>query len=74
MEEKPVLRQKIAHENAWMTFDKSQYERADTGRERVNDKSIFTRRLLTSACLRVCPGTPEGITLGVTDDVTVHDK
>jgi len=24
-----VTRQKMAHENAWMTFDKSQYERAD---------------------------------------------
>jgi len=24
-----VIRQKRAHENAWMTFDKSQYERAD---------------------------------------------
>lgn len=27
---KNVLKQNVAHENASMTFDKSQYERADT--------------------------------------------
>jgi hypothetical protein len=41
MGEKIVLRQKVAHENAWMTFDKSQYERADTEREQINDNQSF---------------------------------
>jgi hypothetical protein len=40
MEEKTVLRQKIAHENASRTFDKSQYERADTeGGKSITDGS-----------------------------------
>jgi hypothetical protein len=42
MGEKPVPRQKAVHETAWMSFDKSQYERADTEREQINDKPIFS--------------------------------
>jgi hypothetical protein len=55
-----------------MTFDKSQYERADTEQEQINGKPNFSEVLLTSAILRACPGIPEGITLCVTDDVAVY--
>jgi len=54
-----------------MTFDRSQYERADTewGKSMVDPWTLGTG--LTSAMLLVCPGVPKSVTLCATNGVAI---
>jgi hypothetical protein len=71
-ERKDVRKQKVVHENASMTFDKSQYARADTKRAQMSGRIKVVGKLLTGAILRACSSISKGITLDGAKRVATH--